>query len=98
MAENRGQLSEGRILLAKAELSEARGDIEESLAILRDISPSDLDNFIKSRDKMASLYLKYRKDRRLYASCYREILDKNPTTLSHMLLGDAYMNILEVCK
>ena len=83
-------------MIAKANQAEHRGDIEEALSILRDISIQNIDTFIVSREKMANIYLKHRTDRRLYVSCYRDICDRVPTIQSFVLLGDAYMNILEV--
>lgn len=53
--------------------------------------------FVEAREKMASIYLNHRKDPRLYAGCYRELVEKNPTPQTEMLLGDAYMAIQEVC-
>ena len=37
----------------------------------------------------------YRKDKRLYTSCYRELVDKYPSPHTCLLLGDAYMSIQE---
>lgn len=51
---------------------------------------------MEAREKMAQIYLKYRKDPRLYAGCYRELAEKNPTPQTQLLLGDAYMAIQEV--
>ncbi|CAG2119925.1 unnamed protein product, partial [Medioppia subpectinata] len=82
-------------MIANAQLAEARGDIDAALTLLRDIRQEQGDHFVRSRELMAAMYLKHRKDRRLYAGCYREILDKKPTTQSFLMLGDAYMHILE---
>lgn len=51
---------------------------------------------MEAREKMAQIYLHHRKDPRLYAGCYRELAEKNPTTQTQLLLGDAYMAIQEV--
>ena len=42
---------------------------------------------------MAEIYLHHRKDKRMYAQCYRQIVEKSPTAQSYILLGDAYMAI-----
>ena len=47
--------------------------------MLRNITP-DQPYFMQAREKMADIYLHHRKDKRLYASCYRELVDKNPST------------------
>lgn len=87
---------EGRILLAQASSAENKGSLDQALTTLRAIEIKHGEEyFIESRMKMADIYLKYRKDRRLYAACFREILDQIPTTESYLMLGDAYMNILE---
>lgn len=53
---------------------------------------------MEAREKMAQIYLTHRKDRRLYAGCYRELAEKCPTPQTEMLLGDAYMAIQEVSE
>ncbi|GCC22011.1 hypothetical protein chiPu_0000395 [Chiloscyllium punctatum] len=51
--------------------------------------------FIQAKEKMAAIYLNQRKDKQLYASCYRDLVDKLPGPHTYLLLGDAYMNIQE---
>ena len=65
--------------------------------MLRNITP-DQPYFVQAREKMAEIYLHHRKDKRLYASCYRELVDKHPSPHTCLLLGDAYMSIQEVCS
>ncbi|KAI1290321.1 Tetratricopeptide repeat protein 21B [Halotydeus destructor] len=91
----KGTANEGRILMARADSYLKKGSVDESLGVLRTIGTEYGEYFIKSRETMAQIYLKYRKDRRLYASCYRDILEKAPSTQAYLMLGDAYMNILE---
>ena len=84
-----------RLQLADADLALARGDVESTLAKLRAIEPSS-PLFVESRQKLADIYLKYRRDNRLYIGCYKEICDVQQHTISSLLmLGDAYMDILE---
>ncbi|KAK3772094.1 hypothetical protein RRG08_061179 [Elysia crispata] len=85
---------EVRVLIANADLSLARGDMEMALGMLRNITPKQ-PYFVEARQKMADIYLHHRKDPRLYASCYRELADKAPSTHTSLLLGDAYMDIQE---
>lgn len=61
---------EVRITISNAELSLARGDVEMALGMLRNVSP-DQSYYVQAREKMAEIYLHHRKDKRLYASCYR---------------------------
>jgi tetratricopeptide repeat protein 21B len=86
---------ENRITIANGELSLNRGDSESALNTLRSVK-AGRPYFIQAREKMADIYLNYRKDKRLYAGCYRELVDKQPSPHTYLLLGDAYMNIQEV--
>ncbi len=47
---------------------------------------------------MANIYLTHRKDKRMYAQCYKQVVDRAPTAQSYILLGDAYMAIQEPDK
>ncbi|GFN94695.1 tetratricopeptide repeat protein 21b-like [Plakobranchus ocellatus] len=89
-----GTPEEVRVLIANADLSLARGDMEMALGMLRNITPKQ-PYFVEARQKMADIYLHHRKDPRLYASCYRELAEKAPSTHTSLLLGDAYMDIQE---
>lgn len=89
------ELQETEILIKKAKILQTKGKIEEAITCLREIKAKKY--FIKSRSEMASLYLNYRRDRRLYISCFKEIFDQsNDDANSCIMLGDAYMNVLEV--
>jgi tetratricopeptide repeat protein 21B len=91
-----GTPEEVRITISNADLSISRGDIESAITMLRNIGPNQ-PYFVQAREKMADIYLHHRKDKKLYASCYRELVDKNPSPHTCLLLGDAYMSIQEVC-
>ncbi|EDO49516.1 predicted protein, partial [Nematostella vectensis] len=82
------------VLIANVDLALDRGDTEQALSILRAITPEQA-YYIKAKEKMAEIYLQHRKDKRLYASVYRELVDKNPSPHTCLLLGDAYMSIQE---
>lgn len=45
---------------------------------------------------MADIYMKYKNDKKAYARCYSELVEREPTVESCLLLGDAYMNLQEV--
>ncbi|XP_060575597.1 tetratricopeptide repeat protein 21B-like isoform X3 [Ruditapes philippinarum] len=89
-----GTPEEVRITISNADLSISRGDIESAITMLRNIGPNQ-PYFVQAREKMADIYLHHRKDKKLYASCYRELVDKNPSPHTCLLLGDAYMSIQE---
>ncbi|XP_077473594.1 tetratricopeptide repeat protein 21B [Stigmatopora argus] len=89
-----GTPEELRVTIANADLALLRGDTELALSMLRNITPEQL-YYIQAKEKMASIYLNHKKDKRLYVSCYREMVDKLPGSQTYILLGDAYMHILE---
>ncbi|XP_070546763.1 tetratricopeptide repeat protein 21B-like [Ptychodera flava] len=89
-----GTAEEVRITIANADLALQRGDVELALGMLRNITP-DQAYYVEAKEKMADIYLNYRKDKRLYASCYRELVDKHQSPHTSLLLGDAYMSIQE---
>ncbi|KAK7082681.1 Tetratricopeptide repeat protein 21B [Halocaridina rubra] len=94
MTEFQGTGEEMKLNIASADLALQRGDVEHALSLLRGI-PSDQQYYLEARDKMASIYLNHLKDKRMFASCYKEVVEKNPTPQSFLLLGDAYMSIQE---
>ncbi|XP_020612885.1 tetratricopeptide repeat protein 21B-like [Orbicella faveolata] len=89
-----GTPEEVRVQISNADLVLKNGDTEQALTILRQITPEQ-SYYIKAKEKMAEIYLHHRKDKRLYASVYRELVDKNPNSHTCLLLGDAYMSIQE---
>uniref|UniRef100_S4RS46 Tetratricopeptide repeat domain 21B n=1 Tax=Petromyzon marinus TaxID=7757 RepID=S4RS46_PETMA len=89
-----GTPEEVRVVISNAELALGRGDVESTLSVLRGISPEQ-PYYIQAKEKMAHVYLHHRKDKNLYAACYRELVEKLPGPHTFILLGDAYMNIQE---
>ncbi|XP_038077972.1 tetratricopeptide repeat protein 21B-like isoform X2 [Patiria miniata] len=89
-----GTPEEVRVTIANADLALARGDTELALSMLRNVGQNQ-SYFIQARVKMADIYLNHRKDKRLYAGCYRELVEKQPSPETSLLLGDAYLNIQE---
>jgi len=67
-----GSGEEVRLTIANVDLALARGAVDEALGMLRNITPEQT-YFIQARVKMADIYLNYRKDKPLYASCYRSV-------------------------
>ncbi|XP_004703829.1 tetratricopeptide repeat protein 21B isoform X1 [Echinops telfairi] len=89
-----GTSEELRVTMANADLALAQGDIERALSMLRNVTTQQ-PYFIEAKEKMADIYLKYRKEKMLYITCYREMAERLPCPRSFLLLGDAYMNIQE---
>lgn len=88
---------EGSELIKRAEESELKGSIEESLSLLRQVRIDDhgKESYIRSRERLGQMYLKYRKDKQLYMTCYKEMSEIVASKETHLKLGDAFMNILE---
>nr|XP_057937823.1 tetratricopeptide repeat protein 21B-like isoform X2 [Doryrhamphus excisus] len=82
------------VTIANVDLALLHGDTELALSMLRNITPEQL-YYIQAKEKMADIYLNHKKDKRLYVGCYREIVDKLPSAHTYVLLGEAYMHILE---
>ncbi|XP_074159318.1 tetratricopeptide repeat protein 21B [Sminthopsis crassicaudata] len=89
-----GTPEELRVTIANADLALAQGEVERALSMLRNVTPEQ-PYFIETKEKMADIYLKHRKEKKLYASCYRDLVEKLPSPHTFLLLGDAYMNIQE---
>ncbi|POI31442.1 hypothetical protein CIB84_004807, partial [Bambusicola thoracicus] len=89
-----GTPEELRVMIANADLEIAQGDVEQALTMLRNITPEQ-PYFVQAKLKMADIYLQYRRDKKLYAACYRDLVEKLPSAHTFLLLGDAYMNIQE---
>ena len=92
MGKFQGTPEEIRFTVANAELALQRGETDTALNILMTIG-SEQPYFIQAKEKMAHIYLNYRKDKKMYAMCYRQIVEKAPNPQSYVLLGDAYMAI-----
>ncbi|XP_041662255.1 tetratricopeptide repeat protein 21B [Cheilinus undulatus] len=89
-----GTPEELRVTIANADLALLRGDTELALSMLRNITPEQ-PYYIQAKEKMGDIYLNHRKEKRLYASCYREMVEKLPSPHTYLLLGDALINIQE---
>jgi hypothetical protein len=68
--EFRGTSEETRVSVANVDLLLSRNDIETALALLKKIEPSQ-PYYVEAREKMANIYLNFRKDKRLYVSTYK---------------------------
>ncbi|XP_036189106.1 tetratricopeptide repeat protein 21A [Myotis myotis] len=89
-----GTPEETRITIANVDLALSKGNVDMALSMLRNITPKQ-PYYTEAKEKMASIYLHIRKDVRLYIGCYRELCEHLPGPDTSLLLGDAFMNILE---
>lgn len=51
--------------------------------------------WLQAKTKLAYVYLNQKKDRILFARCFKELVDNLPGSESYLMLGDAYMFIQE---
>ena len=94
-SEFHGTSEESRILLTNVDLSLKRGDVNHAIETLMQIK-ADQPYYIQAREKLAEVYLKHRHDKKLYIKTYKELVDRDPKPESLVILGDAYMSIMEV--
>lgn len=83
-----------KLVLMNSQLCLQRGNVDGALSVLAKVRPDDA-NYQAARVKMAQIYLYEKHDKHRFSACYRNILDKNPSTKTFELLGDAYISIQE---
>ena len=70
LAHFKGTPEEIKVSIAGTELALSRGNVDQALALLQAIGP-DQSYYLDARERMANIYLQYRKDTKLYITCYR---------------------------
>ncbi len=68
--EFKGTSEETRVSVANVDLLLSRGDVDNALSLLKKIDPSQ-PYYVEAREKMANIYLKYRKEKRLFITTYK---------------------------
>jgi tetratricopeptide repeat protein 21B len=86
-----------RITLADADLCVQRKEHDSALAMLKQV-PADSIYYTRAKIRMADIYLSYKKNKKLYSSCYNDLAYQNNSVHSYILLGEAYMRIQEPDK
>uniref|UniRef100_A0A8C3VG32 Tetratricopeptide repeat protein 21B n=1 Tax=Catharus ustulatus TaxID=91951 RepID=A0A8C3VG32_CATUS len=91
-----GTPEELRVVIANADLAIAQGDVKHALTMLRNITPEQ-PYFVQAKEKMADIYLQYRKDKKLYAACYScyQFLFPSYTFYHNLLLTCIYILLLK---
>ena len=92
-----GTCHEGRVTISTAKMHVAGGNVERAIKMLQDV-PAENPNYHAARVTMADLYLVHRNDRRVFAACHEELVRATPTAQAYILLGEAYMRIVEPAK
>ncbi|KAF7266424.1 hypothetical protein GWI33_020255 [Rhynchophorus ferrugineus] len=90
----KGSSEESRILLLSADNMLARKNIQGAIDLLNKITMEE-DCYQAAKIKLADIFLKYRKDKYAFLQIYQEFVEKDPSPNSFVMLGDAYMKVLE---
>lgn len=56
--------------MASADIILQHGDVDKALKVLSKVTPEQT-HYTEARKKMADIYLKHRKNRKLYITCYK---------------------------
>ncbi|KAJ3271657.1 Tetratricopeptide repeat protein 21B [Terramyces sp. JEL0728] len=83
---------ENMFIIAESREKLKKDDVQGALDLLTTIK-SDQPTYLEARSLMADIYLTKKKDRKGYAKCFREVVEKRPTVDSCLFLGDAYLKI-----
>ncbi|XP_037868636.1 tetratricopeptide repeat protein 21B [Bombyx mori] len=83
---------ETRLLISRADLALNQGDIDSAIDILNEIKPGQ-PYYFQAHSKLAHIYLKNKKDRAMFTTCFKEIVSNHPMTDAHTMMGDAFMSI-----
>ncbi|KAL0593486.1 Tetratricopeptide repeat protein 21A [Plecturocebus cupreus] len=97
ISEFSGTPEENHITIAIVDLVLSKDNVDMALTMLRNITPKQ-SGYMEAREKMANIYLQTLRDRHLYIGCYRELCEHLPGPHTSLLLGDAFMSILEVSE
>ncbi|XP_066149408.1 tetratricopeptide repeat protein 21B-like [Euwallacea fornicatus] len=89
-----GTPEESRILILTAENLLVRKNVQGAIELLEKIG-KDEGCYREARMKIAEVYLKFRRDKNAFLQVYQDFLIEQPSSESYILLGDAYMQILE---
>merc|ERR1711988_1656266 len=78
--------SEGvKVLIANSKLALEKGEVDQAINMLKTMKP-DHQQFAVAKEAMAEIYIKYRKDKKAYARCYKAVVDHQPTIKNYLTL------------
>lgn len=97
MAEFQKTPEESRMMILSADYAAKMGNVQKAIDVLTKVNPNE-SYYLKAKTQLAETYLVYRQDKKAFMACYNEMVQFNPGPESFLLLGDAYMRILEPDK
>ncbi|XP_018326606.1 tetratricopeptide repeat protein 21B [Agrilus planipennis] len=85
---------ESSVFLMSADFALMNGETRTAINMLEKIAPDD-PCYVQAKIKLASIMLDKRRDKNAYLNCYKEVVHNSRSAEGYVLLGDAYLNILE---
>jgi tetratricopeptide repeat protein 21B len=83
-----------RVQIAEADLALMRRDVDSAVNTLRSV-PSHNPYFTRAKIRLADVYLKLRRNKRMYLGCFEDLASHSPSAHMHVLLGEAALRAQE---
>lgn len=88
-----GHSQEVQVLIAASQLYVEKGDFDSAIRMLDKVAV-DSGSYFRAQIAKADIILKYNHDKEGFTKCFINLVEKDPSSVNLMLLGDAYLKIL----